>query len=158
MKKIFTTIMSTGLLLTALSASSAVQHYNQIANMPAPKMAYSTAVQANGFIFLSGQIGIHPDTQKLVQSSYADEVKQTLENVKTIVEGLGGNLKDVAKLTIYVTDMSNYTVTNQLVGEYFRAPYPAREIIGITSLAANANIEITATMVVPNQTKSVQQK
>lgn len=145
MRKLFVCFI---VLFVAVTGVAKVKRYNDIPNMPAPSVALSIAAQVGDVIFLSGQLGSDPKTGKLVQSSYADEVGQTLENVKTIVEGLGGSLNDVVKLTIFLTDMNDYAETNRMVEQYFEGHYPAREIIGINALVGEAKVEISAVMAV----------
>jgi reactive intermediate/imine deaminase len=97
-------------------------------------------------VFLTGQIPLNPTTMELVQGVEA-QIIQVFENLKAVAAAAGGSFADVAKLNIYLTDLSNFPAVNEIMGRYFDAPYPARASIGVASLAKDALIAIDATMV-----------
>lgn len=113
---------------------------------PAAIGTYSQAVRMGNLVFLTGQIPLNPTTMELVQGVEA-QIIQVFENLKAVAAAAGGSFADVAKLNIYLTDLSNFPAVNEIMGRYFDAPYPARASIGVASLAKDALIAIDATMV-----------
>ena len=102
----------------------------------------SQGIQIDGFVFLSGQIGVDLDW-KLVEGDIQAEIKQTLENIKAILEEANLGLDDVVKVTLYVTDISRSKEINEVYSSYFTQPLPAREMIGVNELPLGASIEIS---------------
>ena len=121
-----------------------------IATSNAPKAigSYSQATEAGGTVYLSGQIPLDPETMKLVEGSFAEQLARVFENLKGVAEAAGGSLADVVKLTIYIADMSNYPKVNEVMAEFFEAPYPARAAVGVAALPMNVPVEVDAIMVV----------
>lgn len=111
---------------------------------PAPIGYYSQAVESNGLIFVSGQLGIDPKTGKLVEGGVEEEARQALKNVFGILESEGSHPLAVIRTTIFLTDMSKFTAVNMIYGEMFKRDFPGRCCIGVSSLPMNAQIEITA--------------
>ncbi|MEM7077336.1 MAG: RidA family protein [Pseudomonadota bacterium] len=120
----------------------------QTDNAPASIGTYSQAVSvANGrTIYLSGQIPLVPATMEMVGDDFADQAHQVFENLSAVCEAAGGSFADVVKLTIYLTDLGNFQLTNEIMAEYFTAPYPARAAIQVSALPKGAAIEIDAIM------------
>lgn len=104
---------------------------------------YSQAIRANGFIFVAGEKGIDPNTNAMVSGGIAAETRQTLENIKNILESAGSNMDRVVATTVYMTDLSSFQEMNQIYAEYFTANPPGRTTVGVTSLPAGAQVEIT---------------
>jgi reactive intermediate/imine deaminase len=108
---------------------------------------YSQAVRCGDTIYLSGQIGLDPETMQLVEGIDA-QVKRVFDNLKAVAEAAGGSLADAAKLTIYLTDLAHFAKVNEIMAAYFRQPYPARAAIGVASLPRAALIEADAILVI----------
>jgi 2-iminobutanoate/2-iminopropanoate deaminase len=113
-------------------------------NAPAAVGPYSQAAKAVGNItFLSGQIGLHPHTGELVQP-YEAQVRQAFANMSAVVAAAGGQLSDVVKLTLYVTDMAQFPVVNAIMAELMPQPFCARSTVGVASLPKAAEFEVEA--------------
>ncbi|MBI2967162.1 MAG: RidA family protein [Bacteroidetes bacterium] len=110
---------------------------------PAPIGPYSQAVEANGFLFVSGQIGLDPASGNMDQKSIEEETKQVLENIRAILTAAGLDFTDVVKSTIYLTDLNNFSEVNKVYGSYFESKYPARETVQVDRLPKDARVEIS---------------
>ncbi len=108
---------------------------------------YSQAVRCGDTIYLSGQIGLDPETMQLVEGVDA-QAKRVFDNLKAVAEAAGGSLADAAKLTIYLTDLAHFAKVNEIMAAYFRQPYPARAAIGVASLPRGALVEADAILVI----------
>ena len=119
---------------------------NQIINTSkAPQSigAYNQAVISNGFVFTAGQVPIDPDTGNLIEGNFKERVRRVLMNLKSILEEAGTDLSNVAKFSVFLTDISNYTEVNEVFNEFIRdSEAPARSLIEVSSLPADADIEI----------------
>ena len=115
-------------------------------NAPAAIGTYSQAIKAGNTVYMSGQIPLDPKTMELVEGFEAQTV-QVFENLKAVAEAAGGSLKDVVKLNIFLTDLSNFATVNEVMSRYFQQPYPARAAIGIASLPKAAQVEMDAILV-----------
>ena len=109
---------------------------------------YSQAIKVNNTVYLSGQIPLDPVTMAMVEGDFAAEAHQVFKNLRAVCEASNGNLGDIVKLNIYLTDLSNFAVVNEVMSQYFSAPYPARAAIGINQLPKNALIEADGIMVI----------
>lgn len=116
-------------------------------NAPAAIGPYSQAVRAGNIVFLSGQIPLDPKTGELVQGGLEAQVHQSFRNLKAVVEAAGGRLDQVVRLGLFLTDLSQFATVNTIMGEYFKAPFPARSTIGVASLPKGAAFEVEATVV-----------
>ncbi len=116
-------------------------HHSETA--PAPIGPYSQAVEANGLVFVAGQVGLHPRTKELVKGGIEAEVSQIMENISAILKAAQLDFTDIVNTTIYVKDLSNFQRINTLYGKYFQDSYPARTTVGVSDLPAGANVEIT---------------
>ncbi len=114
---------------------------------PAAIGPYSQAIQVGNTVYLSGQIALDPDSGKLVEGGFEKEVHRAIRNMKAVIEASGGNLGQCVRLTLYLTDLGNFPKANEIMQEYFRAPYPARSTVGVASLPRGAAFEIEATVV-----------
>lgn len=112
---------------------------------PAPIGPYSQAVIANGFLFLSGQVAINPETGDLTQSSIAEETHQVMRNIKAVLLEATYEFEDVVKTTIFLSDMSLFTEVNEVYGSYFKKNFPARETVAVKGLPKGVNVEISMT-------------
>jgi 2-iminobutanoate/2-iminopropanoate deaminase len=114
-------------------------------NAPAPIGPYSQAVQAGNFVFVSGQIAFSPVTGELVLDDIKTETKQVMENIKAILTEAGVDFTNIVKTSIFLKDMQNFGVVNEVYGAYFTNNYPARETVQVAALPKNVNVEITVT-------------
>ena len=105
-------------------------------------------VKAGNLMFISGQIPLDPETGDLVSQSIEDQAKQVLENVKSICEAAGCSLDDIVKISIFLTDLSNFAVVNDMMKEYFSEPYPARATVEVSGLPLGVNVEIEAIVLI----------
>lgn len=117
-------------------------------NAPAAIGTYSQAVKANNTVYLSGQIPLIPETMQMVEGDFAAQAHQVFKNLAAVCEAAGGSLKDIVKLNIYLTDLANFPVVNEVMGQYFQQPYPARAAVGINQLPRAALIEADGVMVI----------
>ena len=117
-------------------------------NAPQAIGPYSQAVKAGNLMFISGQIPFDPESGDLVSQSIEDQAKQVLENVKSICEAAGCSLDDIVKISIFLTDLSNFAVVNDMMKEYFSEPYPARATVEVSGLPLGVNVEIEAIVLI----------
>jgi reactive intermediate/imine deaminase len=115
-------------------------------NAPAAIGPYSQAVKAGNTVYLSGQIGLDPATMQLVEGFEAQTLR-VFENLKAVAEAAGGSLADAVRVTIYLTDLANFAVVNEIMTRYFAEPYPARATLGVASLPRGALVEVDAILV-----------
>lgn len=109
--------------------------------------AYSQGVQAGQFLFVSGQLPVDPMTQTIPED-IGSQTRQSLENVKSIIEAAGGTLEHVVKCTVFLKDMDTFTDMNKVYSEYFRESYPARAAVEVARLPKDAAVEIEAIAVI----------
>ncbi len=108
---------------------------------------YSQAVKVNNTVYLSGQIPLIPETMTLIEGDFAEQARQVFKNLQAVCTASNGNLQDVVKLNIYLTDLSNFPVVNEVMAEFFQKPYPARAAIGVNELPKGAAVEADGIMV-----------
>jgi reactive intermediate/imine deaminase len=113
-------------------------------NAPQAIGTYSQAVRSGDTVYLSGQIPLIPATMELVQGDMKAQIAQVFENLKAVAEASGGDLKDIVKLSVYLTDLANFALVNEVMAGYFSEPYPARAAIGVASLPKGAAVEMDA--------------
>lgn len=118
------------------------------ANAPAAIGTYSQAIKVNNTVYLSGQIPLDPVTMTLVDGDFAAQAHQVFKNLQAVCEAANGSLADIVKLNIYLTDLANFPVVNEVMGQYFQEPYPARAAIGISQLPRAALIEADGVLVI----------
>lgn len=114
---------------------------------PAAIGTYSQAVRCGDTVYLSGQIPLDPKTMQMVNATIEDEIHQVFKNLRAVAVASGGDLKDIAKLNIFLTDLVHFAKVNEIMGQYFQQPYPARAAIGVAALPRGARIEADAVMV-----------
>ncbi len=117
-------------------------------NAPAAIGTYSQAILVGETLYLSGQIGLDPYSMELVEGIEA-QIRRVFDNLKAVCEAAGGSLADIAKLNIFLTDLSNFQLVNQIMGEYFAQPYPARAALGVASLPKGALVEMDGIVIIP---------
>ena len=101
---------------------------------PAAIGPYSQAVRAGGMVFFSGQIPLDPATGHLVEGDIAVQARRAFDNLKAVCEAAGGTMDDIARVGLYLTDLSQFAAVNAVMGEYFSQPYPARSTIEVPAL------------------------
>jgi reactive intermediate/imine deaminase len=111
---------------------------------------YSQAVRIDNTVYLSGQIPLDPNTMTLVAGNMDQQIRQVFDNLSAVTEAAGGSLNDIAKLNVFLTDLSHFALVNTLMAEYFDAPYPARAAIGVAELPKQAAVEMDAIMIINN--------
>jgi len=116
---------------------------------PAPIGPYSQAIRANGFLFVSGQIPIQPETGALIQGDIAIQTRQVMQNLSAILEAAGSDLQKVVKTTIYLTNLDDFSRLNQVYAEYFGEVKPARATVQVARLPREVLVEIDAVAVSP---------
>ncbi|HZF29622.1 MAG TPA: Rid family detoxifying hydrolase [Gammaproteobacteria bacterium] len=114
---------------------------------PAAIGPYSQAVRAGNTVYLSGQIPLKPATMELVTGDVRAEIRQVFDNLAAVAAAAGGSLADAARLTVYLTDLKNFPLVNEIMAEYFAEPYPARAAIGVAALPRGANVEVDGILV-----------
>jgi len=114
-------------------------------NSPSAIGPYSQAILANGFLFISGQIPLDSKTMDIIDSNFESQVLQCLNNIKGIISEENMDLNDIVKLTVFLTDISNFSIVNNIFESFFnQGYYPARSLIEVSKLPKNSNIEIEA--------------
>jgi len=114
---------------------------------PAAIGSYSQAVKVGDTVYLSGQIGLDPETMQMVEGIDA-QIARVFDNLKEVVEAAGGSLSDVVKLNVYLTDLVNFAKVNIAMAHYFAEPFPARAAIGVASLPRGALVEVDGVLVI----------
>ena len=110
---------------------------------PLPIGAYNQGIVTNGFIFTAGQVPIDPATGNLIEGSFKERVRQVMKNLNSILEESGTTFSNVAKFTVFLTDMSNYAAVNEVFSEFIKESHaPARSLVAVSALPAGTDIEI----------------
>lgn len=113
---------------------------------PAAIGTYSQAVRVDDTVYLSGQIGLDPDTMALVDGIEA-QVNRVFKNLRAVADASGGSLDDVVKLNIYLTDLGHFAKVNEIMATYFSQPYPARAAVGVATLPRGALVEADGVLI-----------
>lgn len=116
------------------------------ADAPAAIGPYSQAIKTSDTVYLSGQIPLDPATMALVSSDFKEQAEQVFKNLHAICKAAGGDFDAIVKLTIYLTDLGNFPIVNEIMQRLFQEPYPARVTIQVAALPKAAQIEIDAMM------------
>jgi reactive intermediate/imine deaminase len=103
---------------------------------------YSQAVRVGNTIWVSGQIPLDPSTMEMIQGDMEAQIRRVFENLKAIVRAGGASLDEVAKVTVFLLDLSHFALVNKVMAEYFREPYPARAAVGVAALPRGAAVEV----------------
>ena len=114
---------------------------------PAAIGPYSQAIRAGSTIYLSGQIPLDPKTKELVKGDIRAQTRQVFENLAAVAEASGGSLANAVRITIYLTDLANFSVVNEVMAEFCKEPYPARVTVGVAQLPRGAAVEIDGILV-----------
>ncbi len=110
---------------------------------PAPIGPYSQAVLLDSTLYISGQVAINPATQQVEATTVAEEAHQVMKNLEAVLRAAGLGFGDVAKTTIFLTDMNDFPVVNEIYGSYFSGDFPARETVQVSALPKNVHVEIS---------------
>jgi len=124
-----------------------VQH-TSISTADAPQAigTYSQAIRAGSTVYLSGQIPLDPKTGELVQGEIEAQVRRVFENLRAVAIAAGGDLSNVVKLNVFLTDLAHFGLVNRVMAEYFQQPYPARAAVGVAALPRGAAVEMDAVL------------
>jgi len=120
-------------------------------NAPQPIGPYSQAVVANGFVYVAGQGAVDPSTGKIVAGGIAEQTRQTLENIRHILEAAGCTMDDVVSNTVYMVNLGDFAAMNAVYAEYFPGTPPARTTVGVASLPGGTAVEITTIAALPSR-------
>lgn len=112
---------------------------------------YSQAVKVDQTVYLSGQIPLVPETMTIIEGDITAQITQVFKNLQAVVQAAGGDLEDIVKLNVFLTDLSHFPIVNEIMGHYFEEPYPARAAIGVAALPKAADVEMDAIMVLKPQ-------
>ncbi|ETO32703.1 hypothetical protein RFI_04413 [Reticulomyxa filosa] len=117
--------------------------------LPAPVAPYSHGIKANGMLFISGQLGVNPETKALVNDKLEDQTKQALQNLKIVVTEAGGNVGNIVKTTLLLVDIKDFKAVNEIYAQFFKenaanSPLPARACFAVKDLPLGAKVEIEA--------------
>jgi len=107
---------------------------------------YSQAVKVDHTVYLSGQIPLVPATMTIVDGDITAQITQVFDNLQAVAQAAGGDLADIVKLNVFLTDLSNFPLVNEIMGRYFEAPYPARAVVGVAALPKGVGVEMDAVM------------
>jgi reactive intermediate/imine deaminase len=107
---------------------------------------YSQAVKVNSTVYLSGQIPLVPETMEVVEGDMRKQISQVFDNLQAVAKAAGGSLDKLAKVNIFLTDLSHFPLVNEVMAEYFSEPYPARAAVGVASLPKAVAVEMDAIM------------
>ncbi len=113
---------------------------------PAAIGTYSQAVKIDSTVYLSGQIPLLPETMELTGEDIRQQIVQVFSNLQAVAKAAGGDLADIVKLNIYLTDLQHFPLINEIMAEFFQQPYPARAAIGVAQLPKGAQVEMDAVM------------
>lgn len=108
---------------------------------------YSQAVRVGDTVYLSGQIPLVPETMELAEGNIDAQIRRVFENLKAVARAAGGDLGDLVKLNVFLTDLGHFPLVNHLMAEYFQEPYPARAAVGVAALPRGAAVEMDAVLV-----------
>jgi reactive intermediate/imine deaminase len=108
---------------------------------------YSQAVRCGDTVYLSGQIPLAPQTMELVDGGMEAQIRRVFDNLVAVAAAAGGSLADVVKLNVYLIDLGQFALVNQVMADYFPEPYPARAAVGVAALPRGAQVEMDAVMV-----------
>jgi reactive intermediate/imine deaminase len=116
-------------------------------NAPAAIGPYSQAIRAGNTIYLSGQIPLNPATMEIVTGDIRAQIRQVFDNLAAVAAASGASLANAVRITVYLTDLANFPIVNEIMAEYCKEPYPARAAIGVASLPRAAAVEVDGILV-----------
>lgn len=107
---------------------------------------YSQAVKIGTTVYLSGQIPLVPETMEVLDGDINAHIKRVFDNLQAVAQAAGGDLQDIVKLNVFLTDLSHFPIVNEIMSEYFTQPYPARAAVGVAALPKGVGVEMDAIM------------
>ena len=107
---------------------------------------YSQAIKVGTTVYLSGQIPLVPETMEILDGDISAHIKRVFDNLQAVARAAGGDLQDIVKLNVYLTNLSNFPLVNEIMAEYFNQPYPARAAVGVAALPKGVGVEMDAIM------------
>lgn len=107
---------------------------------------YSQAIKVGTAVYVSGQIPLVPETMEIIDGDISDHIKRIFDNLQAVAQAAGGDLQDIVKLNVFLTDLSNFPLVNEIMSEYFNQPYPARAAVGVAALPKGVGVEMDAIM------------
>ncbi|WP_042150513.1 MULTISPECIES: RidA family protein [unclassified Pseudoalteromonas] len=119
-------------------------------NAPAAIGTYNQAVKVGTTVYLSGQIPLVPESMELISQDFTEQAHQVFKNLVAVCEAAGGELQDMVKVNIFLTDLSNFAIVNDVMSQYFKTPYPARAAVQVSALPKAVQIEIDGIMELPS--------
>lgn len=105
---------------------------------------YSQAVRHQGLVFISGQIPLDPENMEVVPGGIEAQIRRVFDNLSAVCAAAGGSLDDIVKLTIFLTDLGDFSQVNTIMGQYFNTPYPARAAVEVSALPKGVSVEMDA--------------
>ena len=108
---------------------------------------YSQAIKVDNTVYLSGQIALDPSTMEIVGDDIDMQIRQVFDNLRAVAQAAGGDLPDIVKLNVFLTDLGDFPIVNEIMAEYFSQPYPARAAVGVAALPKGVGVEMDAIMV-----------
>ena len=108
---------------------------------------YSQAVRVDRTVYLSGQIPLAPETMELIEGDMSAQIRRVFDNLRAVAQAAGGDLSDIVKLNVFLADLNDFALVNQIMADYFQEPYPARAAIGVAALPKGAKVEMDAILV-----------
>ena len=111
---------------------------------PAAIGTYSQAVKTGNLVFLSGQIPLVPETMEIVDGDFETRARQVFKNLEAVAKAAGGDLNDIVKITVFLTDLDNFATVNSVMESFFDTPFPARAAVGVSSLPKGVDVEADA--------------
>lgn len=117
-------------------------------NAPGAVGPYSQAIKTGNFLFLSGQVGMNPETNKVVEGGVEAQAGQIFKNITAVLEQAGAALQNVVKATVFLKDMADFKRVNEIYAQHFQKPYPARSAVAVKELPLSVDIEIEVIAVI----------
>ncbi|MDF1582029.1 MAG: RidA family protein [Methyloprofundus sp.] len=108
---------------------------------------YSQAIKIDNTVYLSGQIPLDPATMQIVDGDISVHIRRVFDNLQAVAQAAGGELQDIVKLNVFLTDLGHFPIVNEIMGQYFSQPYPARAAVGVAALPKGVSVEMDAIMV-----------
>jgi len=120
----------------------------QTDNAPQAIGTYSQAIKVDNTVYLSGQIPLVPETMEIAEGDISDHIRQVFDNLQAVAVASGGTLHDIVKLNVFLTDLSNFPIVNEIMSEYFTQSFPARAAVGVSALPKGVGVEMDAIMII----------
>lgn len=117
---------------------------------PAAIGTYNQAVKVGTTVYLSGQIPLVPESMEIISQDFTEQAHQVFKNLVAVCDAAGGELQDMVKVNIFLTDLSNFAIVNDVMSQYFKTPYPARAAVQVSALPKAVQIEIDGIMELPS--------